>query len=123
MGPLWSGQGTVPHTTVSDLLSTDVIFSVAGAPVGARYRQVVNTTQCYSTVYHHIIIPSVMVVVKTSSDSLLLLPNTAATFTVQLLPGSSGVIVWLVAPPSGTICMLDIVDTLSHNRKQLTETV
>ena len=39
MGPLWSGQGTVPHTTVSDLLSTDVLVSVPGAPVGARERE------------------------------------------------------------------------------------
>ena len=35
MGPLWSGQGTVPHCTVSDLLSTDVLVSPAGALVGA----------------------------------------------------------------------------------------
>ena len=42
MGPLWSGQGTVPHTTVSDLFSTDVILSVSGAPVGARMDQAVN---------------------------------------------------------------------------------
>ena len=35
MSPLWSGQGTVPHCTVSDLLSTDVLVSSPGAPVGA----------------------------------------------------------------------------------------
>ena len=35
MGPLWCGQGTVPHTTLSDLLSTDVLVSPTGAPVGA----------------------------------------------------------------------------------------
>ena len=35
MGPLWSGQGTVPHTTVNDLLSTEVIVSPSGALVGA----------------------------------------------------------------------------------------
>ena len=35
MGPLWSGQGTVPHCTVSDLLSTDVLVSPSGALVGA----------------------------------------------------------------------------------------
>ena len=32
---LWSGQGTVPHCTVSDLLPTDVLVSPAGALVGA----------------------------------------------------------------------------------------
>ena len=35
MGPLWCGQGTVPHATLSDLLSTDVLVSPPGAPVGA----------------------------------------------------------------------------------------
>ena len=35
MGPLWSEQGTVPHCTVSDLLSTDMLVSPPGAPVGA----------------------------------------------------------------------------------------
>ena len=35
MGPLWCGQGTVPHTTLSDLLSTDVLVNPPGAPVGA----------------------------------------------------------------------------------------
>ena len=50
MGPLWSGQGTVPHTTVSDLLSTDVLVSVVGAPVGARERQVMSTS---TLLYNH----------------------------------------------------------------------
>ena len=36
MGPLWSGQGTVPHTTVSDLLSTNVLVSPLGALVEAE---------------------------------------------------------------------------------------
>ena len=35
---LWSGQGTVPHCTVSNLLSTDVLVSPSGAPVGAARR-------------------------------------------------------------------------------------
>ena len=30
-----SQQGTVPHCTVSDLLSTDVLVSHPGAPLGA----------------------------------------------------------------------------------------
>ena len=61
------------------------------------------------------------VVVKLFSDTPLVLSNTAATLTVQKIPGSSGVIVWLVAPPSDTNC-IPAVDALSHNRKQLTET-
>ena len=51
MGPLWSGQGTVPHTTVRDLLSTDVLLSVSGAPAGAKERQAVNINTCYNTVH------------------------------------------------------------------------
>ena len=39
MGPLWCGQGTVPHTTLSDLLPTDVLLSPihVGAPVEAAW--------------------------------------------------------------------------------------
>ena len=36
MGPLWPGQGTVPHTTLSDLLSTDLLVSPSGALTGAE---------------------------------------------------------------------------------------
>ena len=36
MGPLWLGQGTVPHCTVSDLLSTDELVSSPGTLLGAK---------------------------------------------------------------------------------------
>ena len=55
MGPLWSGQGTVPHCTVSDLLSTDVLVSPSGALVGAEERRhedifkLANIKHYYST--------------------------------------------------------------------------
>ena len=75
---------------------------------------------CYSSSYTYI--PSVGVTVATSADSLLVLPNTAATFTVQILPGLTGVIVWLVAPPLGTDCTSDIV-ILSQNRTQEIKTL
>ena len=35
MGPLWCEQATVSHITLSDLLFTDVLVSLPGAPVGA----------------------------------------------------------------------------------------
>ena len=35
MGPLRCEHSTTPHTTPSDLLSTDVLVSPIGAPVGA----------------------------------------------------------------------------------------
>ena len=44
MGPLWSGQGTVPHTTVSDLLSTDVLVSPLGALVEAELETICPIT-------------------------------------------------------------------------------
>ena len=65
-GSLWSGQGTVPHCTVSDLLSTDVLVSPSGA----------LSLPC--------------VVVLTVEETVLLIPipsYTATTLIVQLLPG------------------------------------
>ena len=112
MGPLCSGQGTVPHCTVSDLLSTDELVSSPGTPSGARRQAVTINIMLQQQLY----IPSVGVTVRTSADSLLVLPNTAVTLTVQILPGLSGVIVWLVAPPLGTDCTPDFVGTLLHNR-------
>ena len=67
-------------------------------------------------------IPSVGVTVVTSADSLLVLPNTAATFTVQILPRLTGVIVWLVAPPLGMDFTSDI-GILSQERVQVIETL
>ena len=118
MGPLWSGQGTVPHCTVSDLLSTDVLVSSPGTLLGAK-----ETSSDYKRMLQQqLYIPSVGVISVTSADSLLVLPNTAATFTVQILPGLTGVIVWLVAPPLGTDCTSDIV-ILSQNRTQEIKTL
>ena len=48
MGPLWCGQGTVPHTTLSDLLSTDMLVSPSGAPVGAEE----EASYLYALGYH-----------------------------------------------------------------------
>ena len=47
IGPLWCGQGTVPHTTLSDLLPTDVLLSPihAEVPVGAG-EETVKHVQC-----------------------------------------------------------------------------
>ena len=61
-------------------------------------------------------IPSVGVISVTSADSLLVLPTTAVTFTVQILPGLTGVIVWLVAPPLGTDCTSDICYIITKSR-------
>ena len=51
MGPLWSGQGTVPHTTVSDLLSTDVLVSPLGALVEAEL-ETINITESFSVILY-----------------------------------------------------------------------
>ena len=97
MGPLWSGQGTVPHCTVSDLLSTDVLVSSSGALVGTggviAYILIIYLQ--YKTMY----IPADVVLVEEVTVLLLLLPNTAVTLTVQLLPALREVMVWVVAVP------------------------
>ena len=82
MGPLWSGQGTVPHCTVSDLLSTDVLVSPSGAPAGAAAGRR-NLSIIFS-----LHVPCV--VVLTVEETVLLIPipsYTATTLIVQLLPG------------------------------------
>ena len=90
MGPPWCGQGTVPHTTLSDLLSTIVLLSPSGAIVGAgegdRY------SSCTKVRYHWCVVPAVKVVVEDMIVLLLLTPNTAVTVTVQLLPAFRDVI-------------------------------
>ena len=45
---------------------------------------------------------------------LLLLPNTAVTLTVQLLPALREVMVWVVAVPS-TVLNDDMYSSESHN--------
>ena len=81
--PPWCGQGTVPHTTISDLLSTDVVLSPPGAPVGAGE----ETCSSYTEVKHHwCVVPAVKVLVEEVIVLLLPSTNTAVTLTVQLLP-------------------------------------
>ena len=87
MGPLCCGQGTVPQTTLSDLLSTGVLVTPPGAPVGAGERQ-----QSYDASQHnrsaYIYIPADEVMIDEVTVLLLLpAPNTAVTLTVQLLLG------------------------------------
>ena len=52
------------------------------------------------TVLHVYCIPVVVVLVEEVTVLLLLLPNTAITLTVQLLPALREVMVWVVAVPS-----------------------
>ena len=82
MGPPWYGQGTVPHTTLSVLLSTGILVSPPWVPVGA------GEETCYAL--HDEVryrIPAVKVLVEEVIVLLLpLLPNTAVILTLQLLP-------------------------------------
>ena len=43
MGPPWFGQGTDAQTTLSDLLSLDVLVSPLGATVGAAWEGYIDT--------------------------------------------------------------------------------
>ena len=47
----------------------------------------------------HLAVPVVVVLVEEVTVLLLLLPNTAVTLTVQLLPALREVMVWVVAVP------------------------
>ena len=47
----------------------------------------------------HLALPAVVVLVEEVTVLLLLLPNTAVTLTVQLLPALREVMVWVVAVP------------------------
>ena len=85
MGPLWCGQGTVPHTTLSDLLSTDVLVSPTGAPVGAGEETVAR--HCHVLCY--LFIPVDVVFVEEVTELLIVLKNVASTLTLQLLPGAA----------------------------------
>ena len=84
MGPPWCGQGTIPHTTLSDLLSTDVLASPPGALVGAGRRHLAYAL--HEVRYHWCVVPAVEVLVEEVSVLLLLSTNTAVTLTVQPLP-------------------------------------
>ena len=96
MGPPWCGQGTVPHTTLPDLLSTDAIVSPPGAPVGAGE----ETCSSYTEVrYHWCVVPAVEVLVEEMIVFPLVPPNTAVTLTIQLLPALREELVCLLAVP------------------------
>ena len=102
MGPPWCGQGTVSHTTLSDLLSTDVLASPPGASVGAGGG---DSTYSSSTQlrYHwfvlYIPVDLVLTGLQLVTVLLVLLPNTAVTLTVQLLPALREEMVCVVAVP------------------------
>ena len=85
MGPLWCRQGTVPHITVSDLLSTDVLVSPTGAPVGA----VEETVARHFHVLCYLFIPADVVLVEEVTSLLKVIKNVASTLTLQLLPGAA----------------------------------
>ena len=84
MGPLWCWHGTVPHTTLSVLFSTDVLVSPSGAPVGAEEEICSSCTEV--RYYWCVNVPAVEVLVVEVIVLLLLPPNTAVTVIVQLLP-------------------------------------
>ena len=89
IGPPWYGQGTVPHTTLSDLLSTDVLVSPPGAPVGAAGEETCIYSSCMHGLhvrYHWCVVPAVKVLVEEVIVLLLPSTSTAVTLTVQLLP-------------------------------------
>ena len=89
MGPLWCGQGTVPHSTLSDLLPTDVLVISSGEPVGAA--QVMITEFGIIIIIY---IPADAVLVEEVTSLLLILSsNIAITSTLKLLPGVAGTIV------------------------------
>ena len=115
MGPLWSGQGTVPHTTVSDLLSTDVLVSPPGTPIGAIMevpKNLIRSTHVVLCLGH---IPANVVIAEETTVLLELVPKLAVKLTVQLLPGESEDKVCIIAPPPlGTL--LDSDDDVDPHR-------
>ena len=83
--PPWCGQGTVPHTTLTDLLSTNAPVIPPGATVGAR-EETCSLYALRSDITVCCVVPAVEVLVEEVIVLLLLPPNTAVTLTVQLLP-------------------------------------
>ena len=59
------------------------------------------------------VVPADVVLVEEVTVLLLLLPNTAVTLTVQLLPALREEMVWVVAPPT-TVSVADNVCCESH---------
>ena len=76
-------QGTVPHTTLSDLLSTDMLLSSSGAREGAGEE---TCTEVRYHMVHACVAPAVKVLEEEVIALLLPSTNTAVTLTVQLLP-------------------------------------
>ena len=98
MGPPWCGQGIVPHTTLSDLLSTDVPVSPPGALVGAG--EETYSSCILSSDITGVCCSADAVLMKSVIVLLVLLPNTAVTLTVQLLlPALIEEMVCVVAAP------------------------
>ena len=62
----------------------------------------------------YVYVPVVVVLVEEVTVLLLLLPNTAVTLTVQLLPALREVMVWVVVVPS-TVTDDDMYSSESHN--------
>ena len=87
-GTSWCGQGTLSHTRLSDLFSTDVLLSL-GALVGAGEETCIICGSCTEVRYHLCFVPVVKMLVEEVSVllMLLLLTITAVTLTVQLTPG------------------------------------
>ena len=86
MGPLWSGQGTVAHTTLSDILSTDVVVNSLGAPLGAEREEKKLTQKKLPSTISVVRIPAVVVLIDEVTVLLLILLKTAVTLTKQVAP-------------------------------------
>ena len=89
MGPPWFEQGTDAQTTLSDLLSFDVLVSPSGATVGAAWE---GHIPYQSTSDLTLKLPADVVMVEEVTVLLLLLPNTATTLTLQFAPAATGAI-------------------------------
>ena len=111
MGPPWCGQGTVPHTMLSDLFSNDKLVSPSGAPVGAG-KETCNS--CTEVRYHWCVVPAVKVLVEKVIVLLLPSTSTAVTVTVQLLPALREEMVCLLIVPDTVIVCTDGTCDESH---------
>ena len=88
MGPLWCGQSTVPHATLSNLLSTDVLVSPPGAPVGAG-EETQGVDSCAQVLINDDI-PADKVLVEDMIVLVVYLGLKIATMlTLHLLPGAA----------------------------------
>ena len=95
---------------MSDLLSSDFTVRPSGGPVGAEEKNGSRhdtITKCYN-------IPADVVLVDEVIVLLVLLPYTAVTLTVQLLPALREVMVWVVTDPL-TVSDDDRYSSETHN--------